>query len=587
MPLPTPSSGETQDDFISRCIPATIDDQDLDPESEADREQASAICYSQWSSPQGNENDVAENAAVEMRFACNVTTGVRTEQRDGRQWLVAPVVALASGVRNGELVTQDAILDHPQTWNGRPIVVYHPQDEEGHPISANSPEVLERQQIGQFFNVNAHANGVAKLKGEMWIDIRKAERIGGEAAEVLRRLRNDEPLEVSTAYFRDVIQRSGSLNGKTYETVAQNLRPDHLAALPNQVGACSWEDGCGAPRINKRKEPRMTELQANVLSEARTPEYGGTTSNEWSAPDWDTIYDAYYTNNPDAEQPDDVDGTPDVSDAPAAVRSFAAGLSLLGDPDAESFEDLVYFPVVEPGTKNLNENALDAVIGGRSAQADAPADAVESARRVAYRLLQDEFDRDVEFEPLSQNQDEGEDEMDELIERIVDDGRLGLNAEDLADREEAELRGMIAVLEAMPAEDPDPVEDDGTEGEEPTVNDEEEPTVNEQQATPEIDPRLTELLEAVDEVGGVQALSRVVRDYQASAEQRRNQMIATLSANEACPFNEEQLGRMDDDQLISLQQGLAPVDYTGMGVNNGTPQGEQELAMPQVNWGTD
>jgi hypothetical protein len=33
--------------------------------------------------------------------------------------------------------------------------------------------------------------------------------------------------------------------GRPYNFVARNYRPDHLAILPDQRGACSIEDGCG------------------------------------------------------------------------------------------------------------------------------------------------------------------------------------------------------------------------------------------------------------------------------------------------------------------------------------------------------
>ena len=41
--MPTPRRGESQDDFISRCIPIVLDDGTAD-----DNQQAAAICYSMW-----------------------------------------------------------------------------------------------------------------------------------------------------------------------------------------------------------------------------------------------------------------------------------------------------------------------------------------------------------------------------------------------------------------------------------------------------------------------------------------------------------------------------------------------------------
>lgn len=46
--MPTPRKNETEDDFVSRCIPIVLDDQDLDKDDEGDRKQAAAICHSMW-----------------------------------------------------------------------------------------------------------------------------------------------------------------------------------------------------------------------------------------------------------------------------------------------------------------------------------------------------------------------------------------------------------------------------------------------------------------------------------------------------------------------------------------------------------
>lgn len=45
MPMPTPTSKETKEDFVSRCIETlTKEDSDMFPS----RAQRAAICYSQW-----------------------------------------------------------------------------------------------------------------------------------------------------------------------------------------------------------------------------------------------------------------------------------------------------------------------------------------------------------------------------------------------------------------------------------------------------------------------------------------------------------------------------------------------------------
>lgn len=195
----------------------------------------------------------------------------RAEQRmlDGRPHLVAPVVALVAGVVNGELVPVEELAVFAEAWNGRPTPLRHPQDASGRYISANAPDVIEKSVIGQVFAMRVEDD---KLRGEMWLDIEKCERLGGEALDALNRLRRGEVLEVSTAYFCDVEQMEGVFNGEAYTAIQRNLRPDHVALLPDEVGACSIADGCGVGRVNQSlsaAECGCDETEEATVSENR------------------------------------------------------------------------------------------------------------------------------------------------------------------------------------------------------------------------------------------------------------------------------------------------------------------------------
>jgi hypothetical protein len=191
-------------------------------------------------------NDLIANS---LQFGVNRAGEVKRVQHNGRAYLVSPVVAIRAGVLNGELVPLEEIGKFPQTWNGIPLPVGHPQ-ENGDYISANTPDI-EGKNVGRFWNARIESDA---LKGELWIDIAKAQSLGGDAVRVLQRLEAGRPLEVSTAYFRDFTPTSGEYHGEQYSGVASNLRPDHLALLLDEPGACSWRDGCGAPRVNAKDE---------------------------------------------------------------------------------------------------------------------------------------------------------------------------------------------------------------------------------------------------------------------------------------------------------------------------------------------
>lgn len=125
----------------------------------------------------------------------------------------------------------------------------------------------------------------------------------------------------------------------------------------------------------------VEELQ---LSEARTPTFEGTETSEeqsWGDVSKD-LTDWVDALGYDAES---------VEDLTSEQKQTIANKTLLGDPEAESWSELLYFPVVNPNNNNLNEGALNAVRGGRGASADIPEDTYNSAENEAESLLEENF----------------------------------------------------------------------------------------------------------------------------------------------------------------------------------------------------
>ncbi len=123
---------------------------------------------------------------------------------------------------------------------------------------------------------------------------------------------------------------------------------------------------------------------ANQLSQARRPEYSGTETTSWG--DVPKTLE-YFTSELD------IDGDT-VDDLSQEDRQAIAQHTLLGDSDADTADELIYFPVVNPSTGDLNEGALEAVISGRGQSADIPDETYASADSVARSLLEEEFDRE-------------------------------------------------------------------------------------------------------------------------------------------------------------------------------------------------
>jgi len=179
---------------------------------------------------------------------------IREETLEGRKHIVVPVVMMKEGVHNGShgpiYHSEAELAKYVEAWNGIPITISHPE-KDGVNVSANSPRVLETTTVGRVFNT-FYNDG---LRAEAWLDVEKLRVV---SLDTLERIQSGVPLDVSVGVFSDSDDTEGEWHGETYESIAINYRPDHLALLPEEVGACSWNDGCGV-RAN-RKGGSMEDL---------------------------------------------------------------------------------------------------------------------------------------------------------------------------------------------------------------------------------------------------------------------------------------------------------------------------------------
>lgn len=178
----------------------------------------------------------------------NASGTVRTDFIDGVEYWVAPMVMGVEGVLNGSqgplFYPEDEWSKNPSLWDCKPIVVNHPEID-GQFVSACSPEMLSKQQVGMILNTTWDG----RLSAEAWIDKKKVAKV---SEKVKNALENCEKMEVSTGLFTENEAKSGVFKGKKYTGIARNLVPDHLAILPDEVGACSNADGAGL-MVNKER----------------------------------------------------------------------------------------------------------------------------------------------------------------------------------------------------------------------------------------------------------------------------------------------------------------------------------------------
>lgn len=192
-------------------------------------------------------------------IATIVANKLQTLTLHGREYIIAPVTMLVPGVLPGS----DGPLYYPpeevsvnvDTWNGIPIVLNHPQID-GQFVSARDPDILSQYGIGHIYRAVFNK----KLTAKAYLD---KERLQSLAPDILANLLNGKPIEVSTGLFltneehEERVFNTSKGRTKPYKNTAKNYRPDHLAILTNDKGACAVDDGCG---LNVNAEQVQCEL---------------------------------------------------------------------------------------------------------------------------------------------------------------------------------------------------------------------------------------------------------------------------------------------------------------------------------------
>lgn len=367
----------------------------------------------QEDNPDLDESDVFQRAWGAMKDSCSKSNGEwtkqstnmklevltneiepRTEVEDGTEYTVIPIRFIKSMNLDKGYVPEREIQQATMDWDGTPIISDHPQDEMGRFVSVHNGD---KSVIGEIRDPQSIVTNDTVTMGEAWIDPEAVQDPEDEA--VLEAIRNGETLSVSSAYVGERLP-AGEYDGEEHEQVRGNLDPDHVAVFESKEGRCSIEDGCF---VGPHADMSDNEVMVNVSpvdeddtstddsgnsdedlagnrETARRPNFSGTTTGEWSKPSFTDYVDAMGI---DANQ---------VRDLNNSQKSTIAGMTLLGDANADTFGDLVVFPVVDPESRNLSERALNAVQSGRGASADVSGRALESARAVAESLKEDHFD---------------------------------------------------------------------------------------------------------------------------------------------------------------------------------------------------
>jgi hypothetical protein len=178
-----------------------------------------------------------------VNIVANLLGKPRRETLNGREYLVASATMIVPGVLPGSagalLYPDEEVARDITAWNGMPLTHRHPMLD-GVPVSARNPKVAAKYQIGTVYNTDYDG----RLRAEAWFDIELTNRID---PRIIKRIERGDPVELSTGLFTQntPADPGANHNGIPYVGIARNYRPDHLAALIDDVGACSIRDGCG------------------------------------------------------------------------------------------------------------------------------------------------------------------------------------------------------------------------------------------------------------------------------------------------------------------------------------------------------
>jgi hypothetical protein len=177
-------------------------------------------------------------------FVSNVTGRAERKTLNGREYLVVPVSMIVPGVLAGSkgplYYPQERVARNAAEWDGIPVTLGHPSHPTNNsPLSASDAGVIDRVGMGVLRN-SRFQNG--KLRADAWLESDKTRQI---APQVHSAALNGGRVEVSTGLFTQEVERDGTWNGRSYTHEVVDYKPDHLAILTDQRGACSIQDGCG------------------------------------------------------------------------------------------------------------------------------------------------------------------------------------------------------------------------------------------------------------------------------------------------------------------------------------------------------
>ena len=165
------------------------------------------------------------------------------------------------------------------------------------------------------------------------------------------------------------------------------------------------------------------------------------------------------------------------------------------------------------------------------------------------------------------NQDEEVDTVKELVAKIVEDGRLALTEEQLAEMSEEALTAIVELLGSLP------------EAQETEAEGEEDVETQEQEGSDDTPPPQANVQDSAAFKALIARLVALEAKGKAESVERRGELTAALTANEDCAFTAEQLGDLSVATLEGLHRSLSPADYRGQGGGARVDKGQRPVGI--------
>jgi len=231
MPLPKPKHGENEQDYINRCVnfifdEGTLNGKPMNPESEDDRKQATAACYTQWKNRNKSKTQRKQKKVLRYLKAAEwrVPRELDMSTNDGIN-LIRSTVLVGDGTYNGEFFPAEEIEKAYKSMDNQPFNLDHSdkvEDEIGYVKNTRYDPTTKKMSVQPVINGRLRKAQIAKD----YIDNR---RMAGRYAEV------------SVGVYVTPVEEE--LDDGEKRIVCRDLEFDHLALVTR--GACSPADGAG------------------------------------------------------------------------------------------------------------------------------------------------------------------------------------------------------------------------------------------------------------------------------------------------------------------------------------------------------